>query len=360
MRNLGWRVDLIVSGSEGKSLVEGVDVLCFSTPNYYFIRHLFFHMRVILYILRYWGQVDAVLFEQISALWLFPLRLLSPFSKKHPLFVMDTRTIPVESIEKSTFKDKLRGKYYFLMNRLANLLADGQTAITQHMADLLHIPPQKFWGTWPSGVSLEKFNLSAQSHHWPEADDPVQLIYIGWLGYERNLMTFCRTVMEANLRGMNFSFLIYGEGSGKQELEEFAAQTHGTIKVFETVPHNEVPKILACAHIGILPFPNEDKYRVCSPIKLFEYMGAGLPVLATKIVCHTDVIRSGDYVFWAENSDLDGLLKALEYAWQERFTLPALSQKAWTAAQDWTYISSAKRLQKALQYGLSLHREGTA
>lgn len=85
-------------------------------------------------------------------------------------------------------------------------------------------------------------------------------------------------------------------------------------------------------------------------------MGAGLPILATKIVCHTDVIGSGDYVFWAENSDLDGMLKALEKTWRERFALPILSQKATVAAQDWTWRASAKKLKAALEYGLDRHQ----
>jgi glycosyltransferase involved in cell wall biosynthesis len=359
MRNLGWKVDLIFSGPDGKHIIQGVEVLCFAVPNFYFIRQMFFHTRIIPYILRNWKLIDAILFTQISAPWLFSLRLLSMFGKKHPLFVMDTRTVPMESIYKSTLKDRLRGKFYFLMNNLANTLADGQTTITQRMAELLHIPSQELWGTWPSGVNLEKFSLEIQNRRWPEADDPVILIYIGTLNYERNLMPFCRTVMEANRRGMNFSLFLYGNGSEKKELQAFAGQSHGAIKVFEAVPHDQVPKILSCAHVGVLPFPDEEKYRVCSPIKLFEYMGSGLTILATKIVCHTDVIGNGDYVFWADNSDLDGMLKALEKVWQEKLTLPALSRNALAAAQDWTYIASAKRLRNALQQGLSLHWAGT-
>lgn len=358
MRILGWSVDLIVFGRNGKHLVNGVEVLGFATPDFYFIRHLFFHLRIIFYILRSWKQIDIVLFHQTSAPWLLPLRLLDPFSpKKHPLFVMDTRTVPMEPVEKSSLKDKLRRKFSFLMNDLANKLADGQTAITQRMADLLNIPPQRLWGIWPSSVNIEKFAFSAKNRHWPEVDDPVKLIYIGALAYGRNLMTFCNTVMEANQLGMNFSFLLYGDGTEWQDLQTFASQSQGKIKVYKPVPHNKVPEILALAHVGVLPFPDEDKFRVSSPIKLFEYMGAGLPILATKIVCHTDVVGNGDYVFWAENSDLDGMLKALEKAWQERFAFPALSQQAWVAVQDWTYVKSSKRLHNALQYGLSIHRE---
>ena len=189
------------------------------------------------------------------------------------------------------------------------------------------------------------FSLDGQNRRWPGQDEPVQLIYIGMLNYERNLMTFCRTVMEANRQGMNFSFLMYGDGSEKQELQAFASQTNGTINVFETVPHNQVPNILAQAHVGVLPFPDEMKFRVSSPIKLFEYMGSGLPILATKITCHTDVIGSGDYVFWAENSNLEGMLKALENVWQKRFSSASLRPECKSCRAGLYVQSSGKTIE---------------
>lgn len=353
MRQSGWKVDLISAGPDGKKTVQDVEVFCINAPDFYFIRHLVLHMRIIPYILQNWKQIDIVLFNQISLLWFLPLRLLSLFRKDRPLFIMDTRTVPMESIQKMTIKDRLRGRFYFLMNNLANRLSDGQTVITQHMADLLHIPSNKLLGVWPSGVNLEKFAATWQHRDWPATDTPLKVIYIGTLNYERNLMTFCKAILEANQRGMNFSFLMVGDGSEKQDLQTFAGQTNGMIQVCEPVPHGQIPDVLAKAHIGVLPFPDEEKYRVSSPIKLFEYMGAGLPILATKITCHTDVIGNGDYVFWADTSDQDGLLKALEAAWQRRYDLPQMGSKAQVAAQDWTYAASARRLQQALQHGLS-------
>jgi glycosyltransferase involved in cell wall biosynthesis len=353
MRNLGWRVDLVTAGPAGKHVVQGVDVLCFPQPNIYFIRHLIFHLRVVRYILRNWNLIDVVFFHQISLPWLLPLRLLNIFSKKHPILVMDTRTIPMESVEKATFKDKLRGKFYFLMNRLANRSTDGQTTITQRMADLLCIPREKHWGTWPSGVNTDKFSIAQKNRQWPDSNDPVNIIYIGILNYERNLMTLCQAVVEANHQGMNFILLLYGEGTEKKDLEVLATQANESIKVYDSIPHDQVPGILSRAHVGALPFPDEEKYKVSSPIKLFEYMGSGMPILATKIVCHTDVMGNNDFVFWAENANLDGILDAIRQIWQARFTLSKLGKKALVAASDWTYVASAKRLNDALQYGLS-------
>ena len=45
--------------------------------------------------------------------------------------------------------------------------------------------------------------------------------------------------------------------------------------LFRLYPHDQIPEVLARAHVGVLPFPDEEKFRVSSPIKLFEYMAAG-------------------------------------------------------------------------------------
>jgi hypothetical protein len=86
-------------------------------------------------------------------------------------------------------------------------------------------------------------------------------------------------------------------------------------------------------------------------------MGAGMPILATKIVCHTDVIGNNDFVFWAKISNPEGILDALQKIWKEKSRLSSLGKKALSAACNWTYLSSAKQLNNALNYGLSIRAE---
>jgi glycosyltransferase involved in cell wall biosynthesis len=152
---------------------------------------------------------------------------------------------------------------------------------------------------------------------------------------------------------MKFIFSIYGIGDEMADLEKFSAQSSAVIRVHEPVPHEEVWKVLAQAHIGVLPFPDETKFRVSSPIKLFEYMGAGLPVLVTRIVCHTDVIRDRNYAFWVETSDVDGFVEALRIVWKSRDSLQELGRHAAMAVQDWTWTASTKKMKAALEKGLN-------
>jgi glycosyltransferase involved in cell wall biosynthesis len=152
---------------------------------------------------------------------------------------------------------------------------------------------------------------------------------------------------------MDFRLTLLGDGTARRELEEAAAGSAGKVCVLPPVPHTEVPHALATAHAGVLPFPDEEKFRVSSPIKLFEYMAAGLPILATRIACHTDVLGNSRFVFWAEPADAEGMLAALHLMWQRRDRLPAMGAEAALAARGWTWEESARKLKTALEAGLS-------
>jgi glycosyltransferase involved in cell wall biosynthesis len=350
LRAMGWRVTLVAAGPAGEHLIRGVAVLCLSKPRIYLLSQLLFHVKVLRLLLRQWDEIDVILFHPMSTPWILPLRAVRRLKRgSRPLLVMDVRTVPMSA---DTPKDWLRARYHQAMQWLANRWADGQTAITGRMAAEVRIPPARLWGVWPSGVDLDLFGPAQLDRRWPIAGDPVHLIYTGLLNHERNLMPLCRAVEEANAGGMAFCLRLVGRGTQQQELQEFSAQTDGRIRVLPPIPHDQVPQLLAWAHVGVLPFPDEQRFRVSSPIKLFEYMAAGLPVLATRIDCHTDVLREGDHVFWAAGAGDEGLLEALHAIWLAKLLLEEKGQEAARGALEWTWRESANKLAAALNYGL--------
>jgi len=303
-------------------------------------------------VVRQWATLDLILFHESSAPWILPLQFVHCLAgKRRPALVMDTRSLPMPDSNKKTWKDKLRKGAYLIEKRLGNRCADGRLAITERMAEAVGTPAQKLWGVWPSGVNLEQFASAQTIRRWPLPGEPIHLIYIGALHYERNLLTLSQAVEQANSEGTAFRLTLVGAGTARAELEKFAAQSAGRIRVISPVPHDQVPEVLARAHVGVLPFPDEEKFRVSSPIKLFEYMAAGLPILATRIVCHTDVVGSGEYAFWAKDSAEPSLVDALRLIWQSENSLSDMGKHAAIAAKDWTWTASAMKLKQALESG---------
>jgi glycosyltransferase involved in cell wall biosynthesis len=350
LRKLGWRVTLIAAGPAGRHTLQGVEVHGIAMPGIFFARQAAFHLKVLSLLLREWTATDFILFHEMSAAWLLPLHFLRRLSRRQtPLLVMDIRTLSMPPACKRRLKDRLREGVLALTSRAARHWVDGYTVITWRMGEALHLPPAKVWGAWPSGVNLEGFAAAQAGRCWPRDGERLQIMYTGSLDYERNLPALIEAVKRANAEGINFRLTLLGDGTARTELEAAAAGCAGSVQVVPPIPHAKVPVALAGAHAGVLPFPDEEKFRVSSPIKLFEYMAAGLPIVATRIACHTDVLGDPDFAFWAERADADALLAALRRLWLCRDRLSVLGAEAAEAARAWTWEEAARKLKTALE-----------
>jgi glycosyltransferase involved in cell wall biosynthesis len=178
------------------------------------------------------------------------------------------------------------------------------------------------------------------------------LIYIGSLHHERNLLPLSRAVVRAREEGLNLHLTLVGDGSERSQLEGFARAHTDAVVVRPPVPHAQVPGLLAEADVGVLPFPDELKFRVSSPIKLFEYLAAGLPVLTTDLPFMHEILGGHACVFWARGSDEAALLTALREIAAAQDRLPELGRQTTGIAAQWTWERAALKLKQALMVGL--------
>lgn len=357
LRSLGWDVTLIAAGSGESLQIRGVDVETVALPKVYLIRQLIYHWRVLR---RLWAQrdrLDILFCQQISFVWLLPVKMWRTMTgRKRPFLVMDTRDI---NSADGGLKTELRVQFYSLMHKIANRFADGQTAITPKMAQLVNIPVDKLWGIWPSGVTIETFAGAAQKRSWPQDGESIHLMYIGRLHPERCLAPLCRAVNQANQRGMSFRLSLIGTGPDVPILTDIAAESNGQIQVIPSIDHHEVPVYLANAHIGVTSMPpvGNEKFQASSPIKLFEYLAAGLPTFSTRNACHTDVVDGQSFAFWADDATQGDMMVGLEEIWRQREVLSQLGAAAFAAAQDWSWGAAAQKISTALLDHINLQKE---
>ncbi len=358
LRNMGWQVILVAAGPSGAQYIGDTEVFCIPRPKQYLLRQIVYHFRFLKFLRGQIKNVDVVLFHPMSAVWFLPLRIWRFLSgDRGPLLAMDIRSVPMEQRKRQGWRGQLRDVFVGFVRSASVCWVDGYLTITRRLAEAIHIPAHKLWGEWPSGVNPTLFARAIIGRCWPLPGQSIHLVYIGALQHERNLITLCRAVEQANSDAMAFSLLLVGDGTERVGLERIANASQGQIRVAARVPHEQIPDILAWAHIGVLPFPDEQRFRVSSPIKLFEYMAAGLPILATRISCHTDVVEDGEYAFWAENAEVSGLLQPLQAIWKNQRSLADMGNKASRAAQNWTWHESASKLKAALEFGLNQVRQ---
>jgi glycosyltransferase involved in cell wall biosynthesis len=107
----------------------------------------------------------------------------------------------------------------------------------------------------------------------------------------------------------NAVLLLIGDGPERGNIKEKVKELKLENKVIFTgeIPHKELPKYVAAFSVGIMP----DSNNYGSPMKIFEYMALGKPVVAPDYGPILDVIISGTQGLVFEKNDRHSLSKVL-------------------------------------------------
>ena len=141
--------------------------------------------------------------------------------------------------------------------------------------------------------------------------------------------------------------VIAGEGPLRAELEN-AFRTRGIQEhvIFTgSLPHEEMSELIRQFDIALAPYPVLDHVFYFSPLKLFEYMACGVPVVAAAVGQIAEVIRDGDTGLLYPPGDLDALTAACARLLADS----ALSQRLGEAAAaevhaNYTWTRNATRI----------------
>jgi glycosyltransferase involved in cell wall biosynthesis len=78
------------------------------------------------------------------------------------------------------------------------------------------------------------------------------------------------------------------------------------------VPYDRVPEALSVASVALLPLPDEPVARLfTSPLKLFDYMAAGVPIVASDLPALREVLSHGRNALLARAGDPDAFAGAV-------------------------------------------------
>jgi glycosyltransferase involved in cell wall biosynthesis len=106
------------------------------------------------------------------------------------------------------------------------------------------------------------------------------LLYQGWIAPERNIEALVRAMAHVPPPAR---LAVVGYGDHAPRLEQLARDLGlgGRVHFLGRVPSEEMLSYTAGGDLGLIPYlPIDDNHRYCSPNKFFEYVQAGVPVLA--------------------------------------------------------------------------------
>lgn len=352
LADIGWHVRMITAGvPEEVKQHTSIDFIELTWPDIYIAGAVAYYFKLLKFLFSNRHNSDVLFFQMDSlAVLLLIVPLWQKISgRKRYLVVQDYRSLPMDT---QSVKGVLRSVFFYIGAAVSRLLNVKVTAITDQLAERLNLNKSQLVGIWPSGVDRSEFVKSVKSRNWPQEDDPVRLIYVGVMTPERNLTSLIKAARLARKNGGNLTLSIIGGGVQRPELEELAAQKGSEfITIDGPYPYHRIPEILSRHDVGILPFPNVPKMNVSSAIKMFEYMAAGMPVIATRIQAHETVFADSEFVFWCNESH-SSMAEAMTNAVASKERLAILGNQARSFSYNWTWEKSGQKLSRALTQAL--------
>ena len=169
----------------------------------------------------------------------------------------------------------------------------------------------------PNGVNADSFSPSDGSRTRERLGIPDSEFVIGYVGVLRewiDMGTVVRVVAELQRKGEAARLLVAGEEGGIESLLTLARR-HGVedrVTTIGTVPYDTVPSIINAMDVCVIPFRKGGIAEGAVPLKLFEYMSCGKPVISTRSSSiHEHVGENVLYAdSWTEMYDLTRQLMA--------------------------------------------------
>ncbi|GAK49770.1 glycosyl transferase, group 1 family protein [Candidatus Moduliflexus flocculans] len=142
-------------------------------------------------------------------------------------------------------------------------------------------------------------------------------------------------------------YIIGGMTKDRQALQQFIAEQHlPRITLIEHVPYHAVPRYLAAADVLALPNSAEQAIsRDCtSPLKLFEYMAAQRPIVASDLPSLREVLRHEQNAYLVTPDQPHALANGIQHVLNDQTLRTRIVETAYTDVQAFTWDGRAKNI----------------
>lgn len=147
------------------------------------------------------------------------------------------------------------------------------------------------------------------------APEQTQIVYMGTLGAMYGIEMALDACVILRDRGiMNFDITFIGDGTEKQELQEFVQRERlNNIHFRDPIPKSDVADVLIQFDAGLLMFLPSSLFSFgISPQKLFDYMSVNLPVISNVQGDLSRVVRESNSGVVSEGATAEALAEAIQ------------------------------------------------
>lgn len=234
---------------------------------------------------------------------------------------------------------KLAYKYFFKLVK-KNLNRVKIVSLTEKLADMIisrfdvkkidNIPSaHDFYVSRPKDINFNK--------------EKIEIIYVGLNLQYREVETLIQALN--HLSDIFYIRIVGGKVRERAALRKkyyfFISQRKLIFE--EPIAHLAIREKLVSADIGVISSPAAGFGYFTSPLKLFEYMSVGLPIIASDTPCLREILTKDSALFFKPGDSQD-LANKIKYIAENEKEAKRIGERAFRDSKKYTYFERAKRI----------------
>ncbi len=203
-----------------------------------------------------------------------------------------------------------------------------------------------------NGVNPDRFPEDLHATH-PGPTGSFTVGFVGTLKPWHGVPTLLEAFAKVHDEDPTCRLLIVGDGPLREKLKSDLADRYQAmaqrVSMVGAVARQQIPGLLASMDVGVAPYPELTDFYF-SPLKLYEYMAAGLPVIASRIGEPARLIQDNVNGLLCPPGDSDALADALNRLRRDAELRDHLGQAArQTVINDHTWDAVVRRILRLAQ-----------
>lgn len=331
LQRQGYQISLIVKYPQD-SVVEGIRIVALPEVRSKIRRILFLPIRALSLAL----SEKASLYHFHDPELLFIGYLLKLLTGK--FVVYDAH----EDFPSTVFaRDWIPDQLMWILSRIVNLL---ELTISRKFDAVITADPavaQRFSGVHQKVIILLNVPPRAIVNDPPAEYEKREksLVHIGSLSRSRGVWFLLEVVEQLVLMNVEFLLDIYVKTTPENVLEDLSDQITGKgfdayVNINEAISYEKLLLKLRKYQIGLIPFLDMEKYRKNIATKMFDYMSAGLAIVASDLSPQRLVIEGAGCGKLIEPEDPIAFANAIRDLLADPEKTFAMGKNGWSAIQD--------------------------
>ncbi|MBE2224177.1 MAG: glycosyltransferase family 4 protein, partial [Anaerolineae bacterium] len=238
--------------------------------------------------------------------------------------------------------------------------------LKNHLVSNWNVPAEKIV-VFPNAVDTERFRPFPEKRDETRASLNVGevplIIFVGNFYEWHDIATLLDAFAQVIDTYPDVRLVLVGDGEQRPLMEQRVDQLgiRHAVQFTGYVLRTEIPALMSAADIAVAPYPQLDHELWLSPLKLYEYMASGTPVIASRTGQIMEVIEDGHNGLLVSPEDPTALAAALMRLLDDAELYAQLSQHVREdAVRKHSWQEYLNRLENLFQSVVSQKSAGTS